>query len=258
MTRLEFSTRFSGVSTSPRSKAFRLPGEAMRLARSYLAYICRPGAAAVPVSSGLDVQDLPAARRALLDRAQARTRRGGSVGCRVFERAMVSLPNDFSHEQAAEAMRRFLASVVPADSDACGFAVLHTDKPGNLHAHLFFVDGLEGEPHADARKRSRSRRRDALRFGDRGAPKRLRALAADAINSVAREHGLSCVEHRSFAARGLSVKPTTHDGPVRRRLGYATRSTALGLFHSLLRASDEFVPTDGPKVWVGSPLGIVR
>lgn len=229
---LELSTRFSCVSTSPKSKHYRAPSHAMKLLSGYATYCCRPDAAAGFVAVGrlLDKpQDVSHTRRQISSLARGRVQRGGSVGVRVFERGIVSLPNDFTDEQAALAMRRFLTAFVPAHSDACAFAVLHNDKPGNKHFHFVAVDGLENPTLTQARKLKRARPRDALRMGDRGAPQRVRELAAVAINSVADEFGKTRVEHLSFKSRGLSLEPSKHDGPARRRLGYATRSSAPSL-----------------------------
>lgn len=230
---LELSFRLNCVSTSPRSKHFRSISHAKNLTKTYLSYICRQSAASGFSFHGnypKSCSDISSVRSRLRHLVSERADRGGTVGVRVFDRGMMSFPNDFPLDACEEALGRFLKSVVPDDSDAAGFAVVHTDKPENLHAHFFFVDGLESETSALARgHKKRLRRRDALRLNEKGSPARLRALAAESINSVARERGLTLVEHRSYADRGLVRRPTRHDGPTRRRLGHA-RSKRFDLF----------------------------
>jgi len=242
-TPLELSTRFSCFSTSRNSKHYRTPKKCLSLLGGYVSYCLRKDAASEFVAVGkvfTTPGDPSSCRRELAASARSRAFRGGTVGVRVFERGIVSLPNDFTNEEASLAMSRFLTAFVPASSDACAFSVLHTDKPGNLHFHFVAVDGYEDPALTEKRKLKRARPRDALRMGDRGAPLRVRELAAHAINSVALEFGKTPVEHRSFKERGLSLAPGKHDGPVRRRLGYAVKSPS-PTFSAVLQASDDAV-----------------
>lgn len=223
--RLELTTRFSGITTSPRAHSGgQAPATAAAQAKAHLRYIDRRSAAkyahaAGPLydSSGKPVATRKAAREAMRKAIQARAYKGGKTGSRVAEKLIFSLPNEFTGQASREALARIVARLV-GDSEAVAYGVVHTDRPGNLHCHVLVIDGAESMAAALARRpgAKRVRRRDHLRMNERGRPKEIRCLIASEINAVAAKNGIAGVEHRSFKDRGLQRRPGSHEGPQKR------------------------------------------
>ncbi|SNR88135.1 MobA/MobL family protein [Puniceibacterium sediminis] len=222
---LELSTTIKGISTAPKSRAGLTAKKATRKARAHLRYIARPSAVDAEMWHGLkDVcgsrispakGNRTAARAALRIAFDKRAGQGGKTGCRVAEKLMFSLPNDFPSKARKEALARVMIILV-GDSEAAAYGTLHRDKPGNQHAHIMLVDGYESAREARARKpgAQRVRRRQKLRFGDLGRPKEVRAIIAQEINAVAEKYSVKGVEHRSFKNRGIERPASRHRGPV--------------------------------------------
>lgn len=226
---LELTTRFTGITTSPKARGGGLSASAAAgKAKANLAYITRPSALGSEdpqiitrgdfrTPDGERVRTHHEAKAAMRAAIDQRAERGGKRGTRVAEKMIFSLPNDFPPDAQHETLRRLMARLGDGSREAKMIGTIHRDKKRNLHGHILAVDGAETE--ARARKRrpdaKRIRRRDVLRLGDRGRPKELRRLFADVINEVADERGLTRVEHRSFKERGLT-DPTKHEGPTRR------------------------------------------
>jgi len=211
---LELSTRLRGLSTSSASRS-SLPGSsAYSKFRAHLCYIDRPSAAGVRSFYGLP-EDPNDARKFILKSAQDKTSKLRKNGARFAETLMFTFPNDFDDAAQKETLDLLLKRLCPKGSDIQAFAVCHTDKPNNKHAHILFLNGLESLESARKRsKGARVRRRNALRFNEMGAPKRIRFVVAQSLNQVANSRGLTQVEYRSFKTRGIEKKPSSHDGPV--------------------------------------------
>ena len=226
---LELTTRFTGITTSPKARGGGLSASAAASkAKANLAYITRPSALGNEDGrilirgdfrrpDGERVQSHHEAKAAMRAAIDQRAERGGKRGTRVAEKMIFSLPNDFPPDAQHETLRRLMAKLGDGSREAKMIGTIHRDKSHNLHGHILALDGAETE--ARARKRrpdaKRVRRRDVIRLGERGRPKELRRLFADVINEVADERGLTRVEHRSFKERGLN-DPTKHEGPTRR------------------------------------------
>lgn len=216
---LELTTRFTGITTSIAARGGGVSArDASRAAAAHIAYIDRPSAKGERAVSGLPGDD-PEEHRAVLRRmARARAKKGGKNGARVLEKGIVSLPNSWPSKGRQEACRRIAAHLAPAGSEAAALVVTHRDKRGNEHIHFAAVDGRESVEAARARrpKAKRVRRAQVIRMTEGGRPKTLRRELATLLNEIADEHGLDGVEWRSFDARGITRKPSIHDGPQKR------------------------------------------
>lgn len=223
LTMIELSTRFTGISTATTKSGRLSMVQAIAKAKAHLRYIDRATAtkngdvlAAGPLTNtdGSHLRTRSQGRAAIRRAIEARATRGGQTGARIAEKLMFSLPNDFSGKPAREALDRILKCLI-GDSDAVAFAVIHTDRPNNLHCHIIAVDGPESIPAARKRRPSakRVRRQDHLRMNERGRPKELRQLIAAEINAVADRYKLTRVEYRSFEDRGITREPGSHLGP---------------------------------------------
>lgn len=220
---LELTTRFAGISSSPKARGGLSPSDAAAKAKANLRYIDRRSAARPKDARGAGrllkpdespVRTRTEGRAAMRRAIDARAGRGGKNGSRVAEKIVFSLPNDFKGDAAREALVRVLHRLV-GDSDAVAYGVIHTDRPGNLHGHILAVDGPESVEAARQRRPNakRLRRRDQLRMGDMGRPREIREMIAAEINAVAKRRKLTMVEHRSFKARGIERLPGSHLGP---------------------------------------------
>ncbi|WP_340239570.1 MobA/MobL family protein, partial [Sulfitobacter pontiacus] len=221
---LELTTRFAAISTAETKGPTRLsPIAAAERAGAHLRYIDRCSAVVGRVVVGIPGGSLEAQRKALRRKIAERSKKGGKRGTRVAERVIFSLPNDLNKEQEAEILSAILKRLIPADSEAAGWGVIHGDKPNNRHCHLLLIDGRESREAALIRKpdAKRVRRADVLRMGEMGRPKELRKLIADEINRMASQNASKGVEWRSFKERGIQRPPTRHKGP--RRLAQAAR-----------------------------------
>lgn len=225
---LELTTRFAGITTAVRPNAARMtPQRAAAQSVAHLRYISRKSAAKtediitlnLADPAGSPVNSIQDARRAFVRAIENRAGKGGKKGIRVVEKLMCSLPNDFVGEPAREAVNLIANRLADGSSEVLIFAAIHSDRPGNLHAHFLAIDGLETHQKALSRTHhatKRVRRRSAIRLGERGRPKQLRKLFAECINEVAGKHGLSRVEARSFRDRGITKPPGRHQGPQQR------------------------------------------
>lgn len=219
---LELSTRFSGITTGTRpAKQNVTTAKAIAQGIANLRYISRPSAVA---SGDTVLLNLGSTDKCKPDSAQAIMRRsirkrgvlGGRKGVRVAEKLMCSLPNDFIGSPAREAIGLIAKTLADGSPDVKIYAVIHTDKKANLHAHFLVIDGLETRAQAELRTggtAQRVRRRSVVRMNDRGRPKEIRQMIGDCINSTAERHGLTKVEYRSFRDRQIEQKPTRHRGP---------------------------------------------
>lgn len=224
---LELTTTFNAISTAGRAAS-----DALAAARAHVRYVTRSSAAERWVAAGNGAVEDGAGgvprhvRLGLVHASRDRAQRGGKIGSRIQERAVVSLPRGWSAEDRLEAARRVARLYAPDGSEARALVVVHRDTPGNPHLHVVAVDGRESEEAARARRpdAKRVRRQDAVRMKELGAPKRMRRAIADALNAIANERGLDGVEWRSFAERGIDREPGEHDGPIKR--GIERRETA--------------------------------
>lgn len=240
---LELTTRFRGISTSPKSGAKRnsghsSPSKAVGHAMANLRYITRDSALADVAwfgKSALDAieevgpsatpsQQRKALTKQLREALEKRAAGGGQDGRMVATRVIVSLPNDWPDSAKDEALLRLGHYFAPPDSEALAVGALHRDKDNNSHLHFLVADGRESE-HAALNRRAqemrkgepapkRIRRRNVNRFNaELGRPKVIRAEIATILNKIADRDSLERVEWRSFEARGIAKTPTTHRGP---------------------------------------------
>ena len=224
---LELTTRFTGISTAETRDTKRLTAtEATQRAYAHLRYIDRLSAVVGRAIVGVPGGSLESQSDAFRMKIAQRSEKGGKRGTRVAERVIFSLPNDLSESQEAEILSAILSKLIPNDSDAAGWGVIHGDKPKNRHCHLLLIDGCESQEAAQLRRpdAKRVRRADVIRLGEMGRPKELRKLIADEINKVAHQTAGKGVEWRSFKERGIPTQPTRHKGP--RRLAQAAREAA--------------------------------
>lgn len=225
------TTRFNGISTSEASSKGSLTAEeATQRAYAHLRYIDRQSAVVGRVVQGIEGDCFEAQAKAFRSMISLRSMRGGKRGTRVAERIIFSLPNDLSENAENEILSAILKQLIPNDSEAAGWGVIHGDKPHNRHCHLLLVDGQESKESAQKRRpeAKRVRRADVIRMGDLGRPKELRNMIADEINKVASKNQSRTVESRSFKERGIDTPPTRHKGP--QRLAQAARETLTSLF----------------------------
>jgi hypothetical protein len=222
---LELTTKFSGISTSPKARKCFSPVMAAANAAANLRYITRDTAAEEIQCHGAFINPdgspakTPREMKAAMRREmEERSKRGGKSGVRVAEKVIFSLPNDFGPQAQKEALNLICTTLMKDSESVLIIGAIHRDKSNNLHGHLLAKDGLESRRSAQARNPDavRIRQKEVMRMGDYGQKKELRALFADCINQVADKHGLTRVEHRSYKTRGIEVDPTQHEGPQRR------------------------------------------
>lgn len=216
---LELTTRFEGITTGARPGRARLSAkQAAQKAIANLRYIARPTAVRPSDTFALNLgpEEDPKAQQCVMRHAlRLRAEKGGRKGIRVAEKLMCSLPNDFAGEPAREAVRLIAKRLAAGSPDVKIYAAIHTDRPNNLHAHFLVIDGLETREQARKRVGSNAKRvrpRSVVRVNERGRPKELRRMFADAINEVAELRGLTHVEFRSYQSRGRTGKPGSHRG----------------------------------------------
>lgn len=223
---LELTTCFRGITTGIGSRRKAASGAAaVGAAMANLRYISRASAAVDLAVSGASEPDgtpdrtcYRSLQKTLRNRCAERANSGGSVGRRVAEKMIISLPSDWGRPERVEAMKRIVTHIAPPDSEAMAVAYFHGDTPKNPHIHILAVDGRESYSAARSRRpdAQRVRRRDVIRLGDRGRPKALRGEIASIINEVAQKHGRSGVEWRSFKDRGITRKPKRHIGTAQK------------------------------------------
>ena len=222
---LELTTKFSGISTSPRAQKSFSPAMAAANAAANLRYITRDTAAAEVQYHGVFMKpdgspaETPREMKAAMRRAmEERSTRGGKSGVRVAEKVIFSLPNDFGPQAQSEALNLICETLSRHSESVLIIGAIHRDKSKNLHGHLLAKDGLESRKSAQERNPGalRIRQKEVMRMGDYGQKKKMRALFADCINQVADKYGLTRVEHRSYKTRGVEIEPTEHEGPPRR------------------------------------------
>jgi hypothetical protein len=242
---LELTTTFRNISTARQS-----PAEAVRAARAHLRYIDRPSAVEDRASAGFVGEDLAAHRAALRDRFTLRAHTGGKNGARIAEKLIISLPNQWPRHARREALQRLCDHLAPAGSEAVAYGVTHRDKAHNQHLHIVAQDGTEPAAAASARqlertakqdgKRTRIRRQNVIRLGDKDRAQAMRAEIAAILNGIAEIHGLERIEHRSFAARGISAEPTEHEGPRVRAITAKTGTDPSGRMAANQRRLERF------------------
>ena len=206
-----------------------------------------PGAAAAGMSWALD-------RGALWNAAEAAERRRDARTAQEVEVALPAELSEAGRRELAEDLARRLAAEYGCAADWAVHAPPRGGDGRNHHAHVLLTtraltaEGLGGKIPLE--REAGWLRRRGLPTG----PERVRALRAEwadmANAALAREgHGVR-IDHRSHAARGLSVRPTRHMGvaatalarrgePVSRAaLGAEARARSLaapGLAEDLLR-----------------------
>ena len=144
---------------------------------------------------------------------RAKKHRKGGVGVRLMDTIMVSLPNDATPDERRKMAGKMVGHLV-GQSEAHALAAIHTDKAGNSHLHIAYLDGLETAEQARIRNpdAKRVRRMEYGKLNEGGKPKELRRELAGIINSVGKKEGRRKAEHRSFKDRGMKQQPQRHEG----------------------------------------------
>lgn len=164
MPRLELTTTFKAISTSPKARkshtAAAATGRVKAAARYALRDTAAPKGEVAWAGQRLKLcTDRKAARLAFGQAVEERSKQGGTVGRRLASTLIVSLPNDWPKEAQVEAMKRLTRHLAPVDSEAIAIGAIHRDKPHNTHMHFVVLDGLEFEGAAIARAAERNRER---------------------------------------------------------------------------------------------------
>lgn len=220
MSSYEATVRVTHISTSSKARNGLSVSAAVGAAKAHLNYITRDDAAeagnVLAWSNGEALEgstdELKAAARDAID--QRAEKHNDAYGVRLADKMIVSLPNDATIPEQRK-MCGAILSTLCGTSAAFGIAAIHTDKDGNNHAHLEFIDNLETREAALARRpdAKRVRRADHLRLNEGGNRQALRATVADCINQVSAENGRRLAEVRSYKDRGIDRQPQQHEGP---------------------------------------------
>ena len=160
MPKLELTTTFKAITTSPKARKHHTPAAATSRVKAAARYALRDTAAPEGEVSWsgprLDAcQDRKAARLAFGQAVEERSKQGGAVGRRLASTLIVSLPNDWPKAAQVEAMKRLTAHLAPVGSEAIAIGAIHRDKPHNTHMHFVVLDGLESEGAALVRAAAR-------------------------------------------------------------------------------------------------------
>ena len=187
MARLELTTTFKAISTSPKARKSHSPAAATGRVKAAARYALRDTAApegeVAWAGNRLDAcPDRKAARLAFGQAVEERSNEGGAVGRRLASTLIVSLPNDWPKAAQVEAMNRLTQHLAPPGSEAIAIGAIHRDKPHNTHMHFVVLDGLEHQSRAVLRAHGRAkeqvgmlppplprRRPSAPRGGSRGS-----------------------------------------------------------------------------------------
>ena len=218
---MSFKLRHISTATKKSGKPPSVSGTVAK-AKDRLTYITREDAADEAdivlahngeVRAGVPRDEARAIMRKATDERAKKHRKGG-VGVRLMDTLMVSLPNDATREEQRQMAEKMVGRLV-GRSEAHALAAIHTDKKGNNHLHIAFLDGLEPAEYARLRNpdAKRVRRMEYGKLNEGGKPKELRKELAGIINSVARPQGRRTAEHRSFKERGVERQPQIHEGP---------------------------------------------
>ena len=162
MARLELTTTFKAISTSPKARKSHSPAAATGRVKAAARYALRDTAAPEGEVSWsgprLDAcPDRKAARLAFGQAVEERSKQGGAVGRRLASTLIVSLPNDWPKAAQVEAMKRLTAHLAPVGSEAIAIGAIHRDKPHNTHMHFVVLDGLEHQSRAVLRAHGRAK-----------------------------------------------------------------------------------------------------
>ena len=160
MARLELTTTFKAISTSPKARKSHTPAAATGRVKAAARYALRDTAApeGEVAWAGPRLETCPdrkAARLAFGQAVEERSNQGGAVGRRLASTLIVSLPNDWPKEAQVEAMGRLTRHLAPVGSEAIAIGAIHRDKPHNTHMHFVVLDGLESEAAALTRAAQR-------------------------------------------------------------------------------------------------------
>lgn len=148
MARLELTTTFKAISTSPKARKSHSPAAATGRVKAAARYALRDTAApeGEVAWAGQRLRSCPdrkAARLAFGQAVEDRAGEGGAVGRRLASTLIVSLPNDWPKAAQLEAMMRLTHHLAPDGSEAIAIGAIHRDKPHNTHMHFVVLDGLE-------------------------------------------------------------------------------------------------------------------
>lgn len=180
MARLELTTTFKAISTSPKARKSHSPAAATGRVKAAARYALRDTAApegeVAWAGNRLDAcPDRKAARLAFGQAVEERSNEGGAVGRRLASTLIVSLPNDWPKAAQVEAMNRLTQHLAPPGSEAIAIGAIHRDKPHNTHMHFVVLDGLEHQSRAVLRAHGRAKEQAGMLPPPPAPPKAKRA-----------------------------------------------------------------------------------
>lgn len=150
-------------------------------------------------------------RAALWNAAELREKHPRARPAREIE---VGFPQEFNAGQrraAGLAVAQLIVDRYGAVADVAWHAPGPQGDDRNYHCHVLFT--TRGFENGDWSK-TKNRALDDI-HGGREEIRHLRQAVADIFNAIAARDRLNiCVEHRSFADRGLDREPTQHLGPI--------------------------------------------